>query len=65
MTTDLDGKIQKIYGIDDRVREICLEEDGRRWKTTLHPNEELVPERGVLKVARLIPFDYPFHPDMG
>ena len=65
VTTDLDGKIQKIYGIDDRVREICLEEDGRRWKTTLHPNEELVPERGVLKVAMLIPFDYPFHPDRG
>lgn len=60
ITTDLDGNILALSGIEETPVQITLRRDGCSCCGLIHPNEQARPEGKRLISVRRVAFDYPY-----
>jgi len=60
ITTDLDGNIAQIAGIDTIPQTITLTVKGKEFSSAIAPNEQMGIRDGKLCSVKQIPFNYPY-----
>ena len=56
--TDMNGKIEAIYGIDEKPVQFEMKYDNEIYSAVINPNEEFALENGKLILKNKVPFDY-------